>query len=388
MTREASRERRSGKFETDSIEQLWEQARAIDPTLKVTPHQLLALRRRRLRPVAFSRDLLFGAMARGQPILFSDLSVPVRGEEELGVPNAVLQAMRAGFPRRRTICVRSGPSGTEKHVVLDELLRRWTTNSGKISVTDLHIRKTGIKNHIDCSRLCDFNLLAEATGDIHRQEMLTMVVSSAGTFTDSHSDDPDGSNHCFTGKKLWLAWDTFRGLSRKLDDVERVDVPGPRARFDISTFLAVPGSCWFTVEQGQTLFLPGHLTHKVITLENYLGVGSFFVMLPSYLRTLSRWSRHTPLWALNAPRHRRLQLVDKITRRVTRKVNSLAAANEHEQARWGLNYLCSTLDEHLASGPRTKSILLGNPASVQLVNSVRHACAMRATAWTSLAGRG
>src|ERR1041385_4206321 len=82
MTREASRERRSGKFETDSIEQLWEQARAIDPTLKVTPHQLLALRRRRLRPVAFSRDLLFGAMARGQPILFSDLSVPVRGEEE------------------------------------------------------------------------------------------------------------------------------------------------------------------------------------------------------------------------------------------------------------------------------------------------------------------
>lgn len=352
------------------IEKLWEQARAIDPTLKVTPRQLSALRRRRLRPVPFSRDLLFGAMARGEPILFSDLPIPVRDEEELGVHNAVLQAMRAGFPRRRTICVRSGPSGTEKYVLLDELLRRWTRNSGKISVTDLHIRKTKIQSHIDCSRLNDFNLLAEATGDIRRQEMLTMVVSSAGTFTDSHSDDPDGSNHCFTGKKLWLVWDTFLGLSRKLDDVERVVVHSPRARFDISAFLSVPGSRWFTVKVGQTLFLPGHLTHKVVTLENYLGVGSFFVMLPSYLRTLSRWTTHTPLWALNAPAGQRLKMVDKITRRVTRKVDLLATASEQERSRWGLEYLCSTLDERRSSRQQTMSLLLSNPVSARLVDTV------------------
>jgi hypothetical protein len=34
------------------------------------------------------------------------------------------------------------------------------------------------------------------------------------TFTDSHSDDPDGSNHCFVGRKLWLVWDTFLGIGR------------------------------------------------------------------------------------------------------------------------------------------------------------------------------
>jgi hypothetical protein len=345
--------------------QLWEQARRTDPTLTVLPHLVPALRRRRLRPGAFSWDLLFSAMARGKPVLFDDLSVPVRGEEALGPKTAVLNAMRAGFPRGRTIRVRCGPSESEKYLTLDELVRRWSSSRARVNVTDIHLRRTKVIRHIDCSRLSDFNLLAQAPGDVGYHEMLTFVMSSAGTFTDSHSDDPDGSNHCFVGRKLWLVWDTFAGLSRQLEDVERTRVYG-QAKFNMEAFLSVPGSRWFTVEAGQTLFLPGHLTHKVITLDDYLGVGSFFVMLPSYLRTLCRWTQHTPLWALHRPVDQHLELVDKITRRVTRKVRLLAHSSEAEKACWGLPYLTSAM----AASSRSRSSLLDRPTSARFIKAV------------------
>jgi hypothetical protein len=355
----------------ESMLQLWEQARQIDPTLKVLPHQLPSLGRRRLQPTPFSRNALFAAMRRGKPIVFDDLAVPVRGEIRLGVSVAVLQAMRAAVPRRSKIRVWCGPSATQKYVTADELLRRWTGRRARVSVTDLHIRGTKVVRHIDCSQLGDFNLLAEAGGEVGDQEMLTMVISSAGTFTDSHSDDPDGSNHCFAGRKLWLVWDTFLGLSRQLDDVERVNVRGPQARFSMSDFLSVPGSRWFTVEAGQTLFLPGHLTHKVITLDDYLGVGSFFVMFPSYLRTLHRWTRHTPLWALNRPVGQRLELVDEITRRVIRKMNRLTRSPEAEWSRWGLAYLTSEVAEWIRTAPpQAKSLLLDRPTSAKFLRAV------------------
>ena len=156
---------------------------------------------------------------------------------------------------------------------------------------------------IDCSHLSSFNLLAGAPDPIGTEEILTMVVSSAGTLSDSHTDDPDGSNHCFAGEKLWLVWHTFQGLAQGLEDVERCDVFGDRAAFSLAGFLAVPGSRWFVVRPGLTLFLPGHLRHKVITLERYLGVGSFFVMLPSYLCTLLRLDQtHAALGAHGSPR--------------------------------------------------------------------------------------
>jgi hypothetical protein len=349
---------------------LWRQARLIDPTLKVSPSQLPALRRRQLLPTAFSRQSLFSSMAKGNPVLFSDLRLPVRGEREFGVAAAVFRALHRGFPRQEKLRVRCGPSDATKYLSIDELLRRWKNPRARVSITDLHIRGTKVMRSIDCSRLSDFNLLAEARGEVGAQEMLTMVVSSAGTYTDSHSDDPDGSNHCFTGKKLWLVWDTFAGLSRKLEDVERIATDRKTALFSIAQFLSVPGSRWFVVEAGQTLFLPGHLTHKVITLENYLGIGSFSVMLPSYLRTLVRWSRHTPLWALEAPSDRRLELVDKVTCRVTEKLQALATASQEERSRWGLEFLHLAMQDW-QRGSREDSwrLLRRNPTSARFVDA-------------------
>lgn len=350
------------------MQQLWAEAQKIDPTLKATPRELDALRRRRLQAVPFSREALFAAMARGEPILFNDFPVPVRGERRSGARNAVLNALRRGLPQDQKIRVRCGPSATMKHVTRDDLLQRWQTRRGRVSVTDLHIRGTRVVRSIDCSNLSDFNLLARAPGDAGSEEMLTIVMSSAGTFTDSHSDDPDGSNHCFTGKKLWLVWDTFAGLSRRLDDCERVDVTG-HAAFSISRFLSVPGARWFTVETGQTLFLPGHLTHKVVTLEDYIGVGSFFVMLPSYLRTLHRWTVHMPLWALSLPNDKRLKLVDEITSRATAKVRALKRASASERRRWGLTYLTSAVARWAQQDFRSKSVLLDRPVSAAFIET-------------------
>jgi len=348
---------------------MWEQARQIDPTLSVSRLQLPALNRRQLRPVSFSRELLFSSMARGEPILFHDLPVPVRGEQELGVEQAVLRALQKGLPRDHTVRTRCGSSETQRLLVVEDLLRRWTGGRARVNVTDMHIRGTNVLRNIDCAHLSDFNLLAEARGAVGDEEMLTMVVSSAGAFTDSHSDGPDGSNHCFVGKKLWLVWDTFLGLSRNLEDWERCDVI-KQAAFSMSGFLSIPRSRWFIIERGQTLFLPGHLTHKVITLEDYLGVGSFFVMLPSYVRTLARWTEHTPLWALDAPAGRRLELVDRITRRVIGKVQLLAHASEQERSRWGTAYLHSAIgDWRRTASARARRALLGNPMSAKLLGS-------------------
>lgn len=356
---------------TNGVIALWEQARRVDRTLKLSPRDLPALCRRRVRPVPFSRQALFTAMTNGEPVIFTDLPVPVRGEDDVGVRKAVLKALASGFPPNRSIRIRSGPSEAQKYVTIDELLRRWRGGRARVNVTDLHIRGTGLMRSIACSQLSDFNLLAEGRGSVNEQEMLTMVVSSTGAYTDSHTDDPDGSNHCFVGKKLWLAWDTFAGLRHGLEDPERFDTTRKQGTFSLSGFLAVPGSRWFTVDSGQTLFLPGHFTHKVVTLRDYLGVGSFFVMLPNYLRTLTRWTKHTPLWALQKPAAYRLDLVNRITERVIGKVNELKSDTPVERARWGLDYMQSAVRTwHKTASRQSRALLLDNPISAELIRTV------------------
>ena len=347
----------------------FKQACRIDPTLKVLPKHHAELGQRRIRAVPFSREVVFSSMAAGRPVVCTNVPVPVRGEQKLGTREAVFESLRSGFPERQTFRIRLGRDGeVRRSLRVDELLRRWSSDRGLVNITDLHIRGSKLFKSVDCTALSDFNLLAGARYPAGAEEMLTMVISSAGVYTDSHSDSPDGSNHCFVGKKLWLVWDTFEGIARGLEDVERADIEG-QAAFNISAFLAIPGARWFTVEDGQTLFLPGHLTHKVVTLEDYLGIGSFFCMLPSYWRTLARWTEHGALFALNARPGERMMLVDMITRLAIRKVKSLADQPEQDRVRWGVHYLVAAIDEwQRKNGPEAVRKL--HPVSAQLVKAV------------------
>ena len=168
--------------------------------------------------------------------------------------------------------------------------------------------------------------------------MMTLVVSSRGGFSDSHSDDADGSNYCFTGKKLWLAWDTQDGMLRGLEDLDQQRIEGQCA-FDLETWLAMPSATWFTVEPGQTLFMPGHLTHKVITLEPYLGVGSFYLAFPNLMRTLSRWLAYTPNWAKSHSKTFRQSLYPEVFDSALGEFRRISRCSGSFKQRWGLDFL-------------------------------------------------
>jgi hypothetical protein len=340
----------------EEMDEIFRQARDIDPTLKIAACQRQAMLERRLAPQPFSRQALYGHMRDGEPFLATGLKVPVRGEERLGKPQAVLRALIKGLSPTKRFSVRQGKAERSRRIGIEELVRLWRSNRSKVTVTDLHIRNTWVLRYMNCKALSDFNLLPRTAKEMASEEILSMVVSSTGTVTDSHTDDHDGSNHCFTGRKLWLVWDTFTGMQRGIEDCSRCDVKTVRGAFEIKTFLSISGARWFVVEPGQTLFLPGHMAHKVITLERYLGVGSFFVMLPSFLRTLERWMLHTPLWVLDLPKKRQIEqsmdLIDQITERVLKKAAFLSHASRSEQEFWGLDHLVQTVKALQSNGSK------------------------------------
>jgi hypothetical protein len=188
---------------------------------------------------------------------------------------------------------------------------------------------------MDTTGLNDFNLLPRGTDGHQSQDSL--VISTVGAVTDSHSDDHSGSNHSFVGTKLWLLWDTLEGFEHGLEDVERCNV-SDRAAFRLSAFLATKSSCWILIGPKQTMFVPAHLTHKVITLQPYLGLGSFHAGFPGFVDLLMRWTSLPPLWASRSKRDNP-RSVEFITRRAIRKVEALRKARRSEQFRWGVPHL-------------------------------------------------
>jgi hypothetical protein len=273
--------------------------------------------------------------------------------------------------------VQIGPSHRETRLEVREILRRWSGKRAIVGVTDLHIRNTRAEKAIDTHVLSHFNMLIRGSAELANQEMMTLVIASPGNVTDSHSDDPDGTNHCFFGKKLWLAWDTFEGLAAGLQDVERCAVYGS-ARFHMSRFLSLNSSRWFVVSSGDTLFLPGHLTHKVFTLEPYLGVGSFYISLPSSLATLTRWLWHRPLWAINDATNERAGLVDDAARTSLRIARCARNGSDRCRERWGFRYLPEAFAVWRKRVPtEVRRSVLTHPSVRSLIDVARDAASMK-----------
>lgn len=350
----------------------WNYAAEIDPTLKISVGHQPQLMQMRIAAVPYSRNRLFTSMARGQPVVFHNLEVPFRRVGLRDDPTAIAESFATELGEATKVRLRAGPSERECTLSAPELMQRWNGGQAIVNVTDLQIRGTRIMRLIDTAPLSDFNLLPSSRRKaIQELELLTLVVSSAGSLTDSHTDDPDGSNHCFVGRKLWLIWDEVSGLARGLENVERCDVYD-RAAFDISTFLSLSSSRWFVLSKGETLFLPGSYAHKVITMERYLGVGSFFVMLPHYLRTLVRWKRLAPLWSLNDSTGELASLLDDITRTVTRRVMALMDAPAGVRWFWGLWHLVQSVRNWEATySPADKRLLADCPSSAEFLAAVR-----------------
>jgi hypothetical protein len=317
----------------------WDLAATVDPSLRLRPQHLRALARRQVPIIRYSRERLFTSMANGSPVIFNDFRVPLRRKSLHNNKAGLAEAFAQLLPKHERVRVRAGPSHQRSYLLTPELMKRWNGKKAVLNITDLYARGTPITRLIDTTPLSAFNLLPRSRrSDIQSLELLTLVISSVKGFSDSHTDDLDGSNHCFAGRKLWLVWDEVSGLAAGLEDVERSAVYD-RAAFDMDLFLSLPSARWFVISEGQTLFLPANYAHKVVTLEHYLGIGSFFVMLPDYLRTLIYWQRLPPTWSIASPRYQRKCRVETVTDAVTNRVRSLVKAPAGLRRSWGLDHL-------------------------------------------------
>jgi hypothetical protein len=330
------------------IDRVWKTAAQFDPSLDIKPRFLNRLALKRVRPIAFARSALFDKMSLSEPVLFFDFAIRPGFDGGRLTTVGLLRELRAGFPNSARARVRT--SASVNYTPIPRVLDRWVNGRFRFSVTDLHYIGTRFDRKIDTAGLNDFNILPRGTDGYESQDSL--VISTTGAFTDSHSDDHSGSNHCFAGTKLWLLWDIFEGLARGLEDVERCKVHG-RAAFNLETFLAIRSSCWILIGPGQTMFIPANLTHKVITLEPYLGLGSFHAGLPGFLDLLSHWAKLPPLWA-SPFKGGRPGAVEFLTRRAMRKVLFLKTASRSEQFLWGFPQMKANLRRSLAQG-------FGNP---------------------------
>jgi len=322
----------------ESRRDLWDLAERLDPTIHVTPRQLDALERKLVRPVPYSRDLMFQNMARRAVGIYRGVPMPVRRARGLSERQMLIEALGRSFPANEIARVQTGRKHLLRLQPVREVMRRWRRGRAILGVTDLHVRNTRVEKILDTRELSFFNALRRGSEDLALEEMMTLVIASAGHVTDSHSDDPDGTNHCYFGQKLWLAWDVFEGMAAGLEDVERQEVQVD-ARFDIGTFLSLASSRWFLVSTGDTLFLPGNLTHKVLTLKPYIGIGSFNLGLPSSLDTLTRWIEHGPLWSINDKKREHAGLVSeamRVTLAIARRVHR---GSTLQQARHGYRWM-------------------------------------------------
>lgn len=313
----------------------WERAAAFDPRLRCGARDLTALGKARLRPIPYDRGVLFGRMAANRVTVVEGARVRLRGDHGGREGRAAfLDLLRASFATTDRARVQAGREARRSALGIAEVIRRWERDDSILGVTDLHFRDTELERAADVRPLSGFNLLLAGPASVRFLEMMTLVVATTGNVTDSHTDDADGSNHCFCGMKLWLTWDRLEGQKRGLQDVSH-DTVHDWARFDLRTFLTVPGARWFLVQPGQTLFLPGDRAHRVITLEAYLGLGSFHVSLPGYPETLRRWLLDDPTDV--TPRVR-TAIHGTVLRAIHRSRTS-----RHERSRWGADHLAAAL---------------------------------------------
>jgi hypothetical protein len=316
--------------------QIWNSAARFDKSLKIRPSLATPLARKKVEPINYSRSHLFDRMSLCESSLFIDYPIQHFSNDSKNLSIAdLMEEIRSGFPKSKRARVRV--RGTIDYLPVSQVIDKWSRAQSIFGVTDLHYIGARFDMHVDTKALNDFNLLPRGAYGYQSQDSL--VISSVGSITDSHSDDHSGSNHCFTGAKLWLLWDTFEGFKHGLDDVTHCRVNG-RAAFDVAAFAAMKTSRWILIGPGQTMFIPANLTHKVITLDKYLGLGSFHAGLPGFVDLLVHWQRLPPLWVSRLDQR---CSVEFITGRAIRKIRLLRDASGGERFRWGMPYLRARL---------------------------------------------
>lgn len=310
---------------------LWKRAAGIDPTLKGFDRHLRRLTPLELVPQPYTRDRFFRAVAEQRAILFDNFPLRRSMGRYFRRTRPTAESLKGLFGKSLTTLVKLGPAQRRAYWRVHEVIDRWQETRGVLSANDIHYRNLGLDEKFDCSAITRFNILPRASELLQELEVATMLLGTPGAMSDSHSDDPDGFNHCVTGAKLWLMWDRREGQRRGLQDTE-YDLVYERARFDLGTFTRLQSARWLIVAAGHTLFMPGHLTHKVLTLEHYAGISGFYVTFANCLTSLTRWKvRGATMVQDEAWR----EIADETRRQLSAVLNAGAG----QRASWGVDYM-------------------------------------------------
>lgn len=268
---------------------IFQEANRFDDSLGLGTIELSHLSKKRIVSTSFSFDHLFKNLSESQPCLYFDYESDEPGNSYgLGMSKAELLPVLRETEEPFQYKINRELDKEPVKLTIRELMQEWEKDDQYLRVTNIHLRSIDLIDTIKLDRICPFNLLVRGNEDLKKLEMMTLMVSTTGAITESHSDDADVNNHCVTGRKLWLCWDASEGMKAGLEDCEKMDVFG-KPEFEMETFLQLASSYWVLVSEGDTLFLPGNYVHKVITLEKYVGVGGFFVSFPTLLNTFGRW---------------------------------------------------------------------------------------------------
>lgn len=326
---------------------VFQEAMRFDGSLTLETIELSQLSQKRLTSTAFSFDHLFKSLAESLPCLYSDYGSK-DSQEGYGLSLTKTELLPILFETQDSFRYKiSRELGKEPvRLTIGGLMKKWEQDEQLLRVTNIHLRSFGLMDHAELDRICRFNLLVHGNRDLRKLEMMTLMVSTTGGVTESHSDDTDVNNHCVAGKKLWLCWDTSEGIKAGLEDCEKLAVYG-KPKFDMDTFLELESSTWILVSEGETLFLPGNYTHKVITLEKYIGIGGFFVSFPTLMNTFDRWLGRREEFHHQEPLYRRRygrDIAESIERSLldtSREMyHQMMAEDEGIGRQWGISYFC------------------------------------------------
>jgi hypothetical protein len=315
----------------------WRRAAALDPSLLHWETSAADLDRLELRPQRYSRSSLFRAVARQEPVVFSDYPLRSTLRKFFHDDNPSLR-LKTLFGSRSKTLTKFGPSQSIKTRRVHEVVDIWQRNRAIVSANDIFYRHPKRDSAFDCEAIGDFSVLRHAPARVRDLEVATLLMGTTGCMTDSHSDDSDGCNQCIAGRKFWLVWDRLEGTEQGLQDCEYETVyEGVNCYFDIRAFSSLRSSRWFTVSKGQTLFLPGNLTHKVLTIERYIGISNFYVGLPNALTSLTRWRIHGAKMVTE-------DLWSDIVMLVMKRLHKTAGASHRYKHAWGFSHLGESLD--------------------------------------------
>jgi hypothetical protein len=337
------------------LEEYWTAAAKTDRSLQGWRRLRSKLKRLELRSQPYSRTKLFSALVQQKPIIFDDFPVRAQLERFFDHGHDPANKLRRLFRKSTaTTLTRLGPAKRVRYLPISEVIDKWEKGRGLISANDIFYRTEGFDRVFDCSAIASFNILPTAPPRIQYLEVATMLMGTKGCMTDSHSDDPDGCNYCIRGRKFWLVWDRKEGQANGLADCEH-DYVYAQAKFDLTKFANLRSARWFTLSQGQTLFLPGNHTHKVITIERYLGISSFYVGLPNALSSLSRWDLNQTIMVTPPLRNQIITLL-------TRQLEQVASGTAEQKLTWGFDYLEQSVKQWKRKhAPVERKQLLANP---------------------------